>query len=53
MVQKNHKKIAVIAVVMAIVFGSIVVVYPTMFGPEEANKTTAAPEPALPPAVNK
>jgi hypothetical protein len=49
----SHKKIAIVAVVMAIVFGGIVVVYPTIFGPSEANKTTNAPEPALPPAVNK
>ncbi|MBC7420983.1 MAG: hypothetical protein H7328_09670 [Bdellovibrio sp.] len=49
----SHKTIAIVAVIMIFVFGTIVVVYPTMFQPAEANKTTAAPKPALPPSQNK
>ncbi|MBC7743108.1 MAG: hypothetical protein H7061_12985 [Bdellovibrionaceae bacterium] len=43
----SHKKIAIVAVIMAIVFGSIVIVYPTMFKSEKTPDGQVS-QPALP-----
>jgi hypothetical protein len=44
----SHKKIAIIAVIMVVVFGTITIVYPLMFNPVEATSPAAVPAPALP-----
>ncbi len=44
----SHKNIAIIAVIMAVVFGSIVMIYPTMF---KSEKTPQTAQPVLPAAT--
>ncbi|MES3038591.1 MAG: hypothetical protein V4736_11860 [Bdellovibrionota bacterium] len=44
----NHKKIAIIAVIMAVVFGVIVTAYPLMFNPENEPGTSPSPVEATP-----
>jgi hypothetical protein len=39
----KHKTLVKIAIVMAIVFGTIVVVYPTLFGPSSKTPVEATP----------
>lgn len=46
----SHKTVVKVAIVMAIVFAFIVIVYPTIFGPSDVEPIEPMPDAAVPAA---